>query len=638
MNKKNVLVALLFGVGTSMHAQQTEETQIEEVSLVSKTPQNINKVGKNVTLITAADLENYKGQNLNDVLDQVAGIQITGNFNNMTEPKGIRVRGGKSANVLLLLDGVPLRDVSGNDYTASDLRWLALENIESIEVLNGASSVLYGSNATVSVINIVTKSSAKNVVEGLVSARGGSYGTYAQNVVVKGAVNGFNYQVDGFNEKSKGISSAKGDETFDKDGYEKQNVQFKIGYAVDQFQVNAYAGYNHFLYQFDQGAFADSNQRGDDEQTYFGGNAKLNYTKGNLVFNTRFTKTDRLLQDLTKDGYQDQYQYIGKNSFFELYNYYEFSKNASLVAGVQYEKQSLGYKETPWGGTSLEEKLKNKDTDISTFDGYAKANVNYEGFNLDAGVRMTNHSKFKDHWVYSINPYYVGETNSVFYKIGYSFATAFIVPTLYQNYGSIPYILPNFDLKPEKNSTHEIDLSVGSLDKKWQVTASLFQRKEKDGFVYAIVDQANYTGQFVNLDENKAKGFELGFEYQIADFIGLGANYSFVEKENEASMLRIPKHRVNSQVSIKPSKSTSLLLMHQFIGKRNDAYFDSNTYKTVAVENKAYHTFHLNVNQKLTDKLSLFGNVNNIFNENYVDVIGYTTKGRNYTVGFNYQF
>ena len=94
MNKKTVLVALLFGVGTSMQAQQTEETQIEEVSLVSKTPQNINKVGKNVTLITAADLENYKGQNLNDVLDQVAGIQITGNFNNMTEPKILAVMNG----------------------------------------------------------------------------------------------------------------------------------------------------------------------------------------------------------------------------------------------------------------------------------------------------------------------------------------------------------------------------------------------------------------------------------------------------------------------------------------------------------------------------------------------------------------
>lgn len=638
MNKKIVLAALILGVGTGMYAQQTQETEIDEVSLVSKMPQNINKVGKNISRITAADLEKYKGQNVNDVLDQVAGVQITGNFNNATEPKGIRVRGGKSANVLLLLDGVPLRDVSGNDYTVSDLRWLALENIESIEIMNGASSVLYGSNATVSVINIVTKSSAKKVVEGLVSARGGSYGTFAQNVLVKGAIQGFNYQVDGFNEKSKGISSAKGDDSFDKDGFEKQNVQFKVGYSDSQFQVNAYAGYNHFLYQFDQGAFADSNQRGDDKQTYIGGNAKFNYSNGGLVFNTRFTNTDRLLQDLSKDGYKDQYQYIGKNSFFELYNHYTFSKNASLVAGVQYEEQSLGYKETPWGGTSLEEKLKNADTRVSTFDAFAKGNVNYNGFNLDMGVRMTNHSKFNEHWVYSINPYYLGETTNLVYKIGYSYATAFIAPTLYQNYGSVPYILPNFDLKPEENATHEIDLSIGSREKIWQVTASLFQRKEKQGFVYSIVDNVNYVGQFKNLDENTAKGFEIGAEYKITPWMDVSGNYSFVEKKNEASMLRIPKQRVNSQLSLKPLAKTSVVLMHQFIGKRNDAYFDSKTYQTVTVENKAYHTFHLNANHNLTEKLSLFANVNNLFNTNYVDVVGYTTKGRNYAVGFNYQF
>ena len=79
-----------------------------------------------MTLISAKDLEKYKGQNLSDVLDQVAGFQITGNFNNATEPKLMKIRGGKSANVVILLDGVPLRDVTGNDYTAADLRLLAL--------------------------------------------------------------------------------------------------------------------------------------------------------------------------------------------------------------------------------------------------------------------------------------------------------------------------------------------------------------------------------------------------------------------------------------------------------------------------------------------------------------------------------
>jgi vitamin B12 transporter len=121
----------------------------------------LHKTGKNVQLITSKDLEKYKGQNLSEVLSQVSGFQITGNFNNNTEPKSMKIRGGKMANVLVLVDGIPLKDVTGNDYNAVDLRLFASENIESIEILSGASSVLYGSNATVSVINIKTKNSQK---------------------------------------------------------------------------------------------------------------------------------------------------------------------------------------------------------------------------------------------------------------------------------------------------------------------------------------------------------------------------------------------------------------------------------------------------------------------------------------------
>jgi vitamin B12 transporter len=57
---------------------------------------------------------------------------------------------------------------------------------------------------------------------------------------------------------------------------------------------------------------------------------------------------------------------------------------------------------------------------------------------LDAGARMTDNSKFGNHWVYSVNPYYIKEFSDTYFKIGYSFATAFIAPTLYQNYGSLP--------------------------------------------------------------------------------------------------------------------------------------------------------------------------------------------------------
>ncbi len=49
--------------------------------------------------------------------------------------------------------------------------------------------------------------------------------------------------------------------------------------------------------------------------------------------------------------------------------------------------------------------------------------------------------------------------------------------------------------------------------------------------------------------------------------VKLGGNYSFVEKEKEATMLRQPKQRVNSYVEVKPFAATRIVLSHQFVGK-----------------------------------------------------------------------
>lgn len=638
MNKKLLFAGTIMFAGTTVFAQQNQETHIDEVTIASKVPQQLYKTGKNIKLITEKDLSNFKGQSLNDVLDQVAGFQIVGNFNNQAEPKSMKIRGGKSANVMILLDGIPLKDVTGNDYTVSDLRLIALESIESIEILNGASSVLYGSNATVSVIDIKTKKNAQKKIEGILSARGGSFSTFAQSGNVKGKLNNFNYQLNGFNEKSEGFSAAEGNDTYDKDGWEKQNISANVAYDNDSVNVNLSGGWNHNLYKYDEGAFTDGLYRGNDKQFFGGLNAGYKYTNGEVVFNSRLSETERVGQNFYTGQYNDQFSYNGKNLFSELFNFYKVNNYFSFTVGLQYESQKMGAQSLPWGGSALEDVLIEKDTKINNFDAFAKINFNYKGFNLDAGARMTDNSKFGNHWVYSINPYYLGETDNLFFKIGYSYATAFIAPTLYQNYGSLPYILPNDNLKPETNQSHEIDLSIGNTTRSFVINASLFLRNEKDVFAYQVVDMMTYAGQYLNFDENKAKGFELGFNYNISRYIEIGGNYSYVEKDNQATMLRQPKQRVNSYLAVKPFDSTKLYFSHQYIGSREDAYYDANTYATVNLTNKSFNLFNLNVNQKITKKIDAFLNVGNILNTSYVDIVGYKTKPRNYTLGINYLF
>ncbi|MCQ4036287.1 TonB-dependent receptor [Kaistella montana] len=637
MKKRLIFVGAMLVVSSNIFAQQENETQIEEITIASKTKQQLYKTGKNVQLITGKDLEKYKGQDLPNVLNQLAGFQISGNQNNNQEPKSLKIRGGKSANVLILIDGIPLKDVTGNDYVVSDLRLIALENIESLEILNGASSVLYGSNATVSVINITTKKSSTKKIEGVLGARAGSFSTFAQNALVKGKINQFNYQVSGFNEKSQGLSSAEG-ENFEKDGFEKQNINANFGYTTENFNININGGWNHHLFSYDEGAFTDGKYRSDDQQSYIGGNANYKYKNGEITLNTRFSGNERLGQNFVGNEYQDQFSYTGRNFFTELFNHYKISENVSFTAGIQYEDQKMGAKSLPWGGTSLVEDLKRDDTKINTFDAFANVNLKYQFLNLDAGARMTDHSKFGNHWVYSINPYVLKELETLYFKVGYSYSTAFIAPTLYQNYGSLPYVLANFDLKPETNSSHEIDLSLGKKDQSIVFNASLFQRSEEDAFAYETVDFTTFAGQFKNVGDNKVKGFELALKYKLNEMINFGGNFSFVEKDKEETMLRQPKQRVNSYLEILPFTSTRINLSHQFVSKRTDSYYNSATFSVDKVDLESYNLFNLNINQKINSKIESYLNIGNLFNTSYVDVVGFTTKPRNYTFGVNYKF
>lgn len=630
MKKNLVFAGLLFVTGVSQMTAQEKEGNIPEVTIAAKSNQQLYKTGKNVQLITSKDLEKYKGQNLSEVLSQVSGFQITGNFNNNTEPKSLKIRGGKMANVLVLVDGIPLKDVTGNDYNAVDLRLFAAENIESIEILNGASSVLYGSNATVSVINIKTKKNSQKNIEGRIGARIGSFGTFSQNALVNGKIEKFNYQITGSNEKSDGISSAEGPDSFDKDGYEKQNINTQFGVQLGKLNLNFNGGYQHHLYDFDNGAFSDGTYRGNDKQLFAGGNLSFKYNKGNITYNSRFSQNKKELQIPVNSSYETQLNYKGKNFFNEIYNQYSFSDNINFILGISNEVQSLGSDKLPWNF----EEVKFNDTKISNTDIYTNFNTKFlENFHLDFGGRLTNNSEFKNHFIYSINPYYLKEFESTYYKIGFSYSTAFIAPTLYQVYGfSSAGTLPNANLKPEKNASQEIDFSFGKKDQSLVINISFYQRKEKD--IISWLDLGNWTNKYQNIDENTSKGFEFVIKYKINEIINFGGNFSFNENDNQEMTLRQPKQRINSFVELLPLKGSKINLSYTYTSARKDRY----SFPYIYVNNKSFNLFNLNINQKFGKNVEAFVNVNNLFNTSYVDVIGFKTKPRAFTLGIDYKF
>ncbi len=138
-------------------------------------PTAVNKVGATVDVVTAQDLQDATQGSVVNALAYQPGITIT--------PKGgvgqqayVSVRGAPSYDVAVLVDGIDVTDPSGTQV-AFDFGHLSTAGIQSIEILKGSQSALYGSSAVGGVIDITSRHATEAGVHYYTAAEVGTYGT-----------------------------------------------------------------------------------------------------------------------------------------------------------------------------------------------------------------------------------------------------------------------------------------------------------------------------------------------------------------------------------------------------------------------------------------------------------------------------
>jgi len=163
MNKKVCVLGVCCTlISTFGFSQQDEETKVEQLKEVVVTNSRFEikreNSGKVITKITQKELQHLQGKSIAEIINTKVGIEINGTKSNAGQNLSYIVRGGRNRQVLILIDGIQVTDASqiSNDY---DLRLLNADQVESIEILKGASSTLYGSGAATAVINIKLKRS-----------------------------------------------------------------------------------------------------------------------------------------------------------------------------------------------------------------------------------------------------------------------------------------------------------------------------------------------------------------------------------------------------------------------------------------------------------------------------------------------
>ncbi len=633
MKKKvfHLSVLFLFLAFLTVNAQENENNveQLGEV-VVTATKFAIKKkhVGKIIYQINSEEIANLKGKSVIEVLDNIAGIHINGTNSAAGKNKSIYVRGGRERHVLVLIDGVPVSDPSGIN-TIFDLRLLALSQIESIEVMNGAASTLYGSGAATGVINIKLKESASNpfllnfqTAAGTNNAQDNStmdLNEINQNITVSGTLNQFNYlatlntsKIDGLSESSDKNSAV----SYETDKFLETNAFVRLGYNISKnFSVKAFSNYDKDDYDYDAGAFLDSDiNNGENKQLRIGVSSQFKYSNGNLKFIAFNNKIDRIFDSFNSwNNETDHFEFTGTTYGVDVVNNFKFSDEIQLIMGLSYLKQQ-NHTNSPYG--NIDKDLAN----YNTIDPYVTAvYIGSSGFNLNIGMRLNNHSEYGNHWVYNINPSYNVSDN---FKLITSYSTAFITPSTYQLFSQYG----NIDLKPEEDKSIEAGL-VYTNKKGFEFNAVFFYREEENGIV--LPDFIKYA----NTDEKlQAKGIETGVKIGVFKDMIFRLGHAYTTKSADDDY--IPKNKFTALVETKTIKNTYLSILFKHVSKRT--YFDQwGTGSTIDLD--AYNLVEIYGSHRIiNDRLSVFVQLNNIFNEDYEETIGYTTKGRNFKIGLNF--
>ncbi|MGB3151066.1 MAG: TonB-dependent receptor [Maribacter sp.] len=625
MNKRLFGLGALALLGANVFAQSSDDTQktvqdsmklqqLDEVVVSdSRFALKRENSGKTVIQISAEELERNQGRTVAEIINTKSGIEVNGSRSYAGQNISVFARGGNNRQVLVVVDGIQVSDPS-NVNGEYDLRLLNLSQIESIEILKGAASTLYGNSAATAVINITTKKAVNDGVSLEVLSNLGTnqseseqnynISDFSNTITVQSKQNKMSILASGGHQFTDGLSAAIGEEP---DSFSRIDGAISLGYQFSKrLDITASAFYNKLNSDFDNGfPVEDADFSFRSEQSRFSLASKYKYNNGSIQVNGAFNQITRRFESSFPSAF-DSGSFV-----LDIFNKYSFNDKLYTIVGFNVIDNITVFTE--------------EETTTST-DPYANAVfVGDFGLNVNAGVRWNNHSDYGSNFIYNLNPSYTMKTKNGYLKFLGSYATSFIAPNLSQLYGPFG---PNPDLVPEKNITMEGGIEYRPSDK-LRISALYFERKEDGRIQFVTIDPATFESQYRNTEEIvNFNGFEFELQARPIEKLNISANYTYTDA-NSGLALRIPKTKINANLGYYLNEGTYLSLGYQYVSERSDTDFATFS----AVDLDSFGLLDIYFKHDINETVGFFFSINNLLNEEYVEVIDFTTQGRNMRLG-----
>jgi vitamin B12 transporter len=591
--------------------QQNQEDQIEKLVVVSsRIAMPMREIATSVSLITKADIDARGYANLADVLKTQPSIGVTssGGIGSTTT---LRVRGEEGYRTLVRIDGVDISDPTGTQIQAQ-LGHLQSANISRVEILRGSQGLAYGADAG-GVINI-TSGSPTDELSGNVTADFGRYDTRNIAANVGASNEDFDYYIAASDYKTNGFNSRVDDTSQDKDGYENNTVHARLGVQLtNDLTFGLVLRNNDGQGQFDHcgfGASASDNCSSEFSQTNVRGD--LNYVSAHseheLAYAKTFVERENFNQGsssyLTK-GTLERVEYLGQS---------ELSADSRVIYGLDWKKESI---------TSADQSRNN----IGYYAEYQSELV--DNLYFTGGLRYDDNDDFGQHTSFRLSSAYIWAVNDDELKLRGAYGTGFRAPSLYEveyNRGPWAYApASTTNLKEETTQGYEVALEYRTANNShFEV---VYFNQEIDDSIY--FDLATFSGYLQDLGQSSSEGVELIANWQLSEAFVFHGNYTYNETEDTAGEQRSrrPRHIANIGADYQINRftvSANVRLVKDFVDNG------------VALDD--YEVLDLSARYQVTDNLTTFARVENLFDSQYQDIASFNTSGEAFHLGLNYQF
>ncbi len=631
------------------------------VVTATRTAAATSQLGASTSVITRKQIVDEDTPLVSDLLQSLPGITVVRNG----APGGVTsvfVRGGDSDYNKVLLDGIPLNLAGG----AFDFSTLTTNNLDRVEVVRSAESALFGSDAMTSVIQLFTRrGSAENKRPHFsFSGEGGKNSTWNGHGSVTGGDGPFDYTLEG----GKFSTDNQEPNDFFHVTTLSANLGLKVGHAttlraimMGSFGLAGTPGQTAFGPPITDASYRQRTGYGAfsiHNQTTSSWDQQLTYT---------FSKSRQVSLDLGQNPpFTPSFE--GRTA---AYPYYDYATNYLDDEWRDHVSYQSNWEGSPFGGKFGQ----HVDTFAFDWDGEhgflvdrfgqdpaTRARRNNFGYtfqdqtlwgrlSLGNGVRIDDNGSFGTVIVpRSSLAYQVRSGGGVLgaTTLKFNFGLGVKEPSFLESYANSPYFVGNPNLAPERTRTLDYGIEQRFWEGRGRLELDGFDNLFRDQIAFETTNFQTFSGTYFNIGRASAKGAEVTLEVAPAKGLRAIGSYTYldskvIESGNPYSpaleagrwLLRRPRHSGSLQVlwSWRRMTVTSTTV---FVGRRQDSDFIG--LEPPLIWNNGYTDSDLSWSYRSFGHMTYYGLVGNLFNQKYMEVLGYPALKQTYRAGIRLEF